>query len=151
MPFADTTTSYDPATGSGIVLIGAASPLDLAAARALEQGLRQRAGGDATTVIPPVRPLPPIPIPPGGKTSKSAIGATDLQAWALARWRVADVEARICGETATRARRTAMATLLAAALPAVHIQMARSAAGCPHGGAPSVILSPAGAEKGAAP
>ena len=95
VPFEGTRVAYDPGSDVGLVLLGSESGLDLKGARALEDGLRRRSGGEKTIVTPPVEPLPaaPLAVPKKGTV---VLGPVDLQLWALARWRSPSVDAQLC-------------------------------------------------------
>ncbi len=143
VPFAGAVTSYDPSTGEGVVLLGTEAGLDLAGARALEEGLRSTAAGAKAQVVPPLRPPPPIPVLVG-KAGPATLGASDLQRWALSRWRAAAVQARLCRAGARRIRTRDVATALTAAFAPLPVNVADAPAGCGHrGDPPSVSVAPA--------
>ena len=144
VPFAGATTTYDAATGAGLVLLSPGSPLDLAAARALEEGLRARTGNAKVSVAPPVRPLPLVPIVVA-RHGASTLGPVDLQAWALARWRAAAVEARICRGRRRGVRTSDVVAALAAAFAPLPVTMGASAPDCGVGGAPPFVSVSPGA------
>ena len=140
VPFQDATTTYDPSSGVGVVLLGPSSALDLPAALALEQGLRRTAGAK-TVVIPPLRPLPPVSLvsTPGKATG---LGSSELQAWALARWRAASVLARICRDGRRGVRTREATAAVRAALAPLPVLFDAAAPACAKGAGPDVRLAP---------
>ena len=138
VPFADATTSYDPSTGAGLVLLGPASALDLSAAQALEEGL-DRSTGANTTVVPSLRPLPPVPLVPAPHGGAS-LGPVELQRWALARWRAATVVARVCRDGRRGVRTRDVTAALTAAFAPLPVRMAPTAPACAARGSGAVVL-----------
>ena len=109
--------SYDPSSGSALVLLPGDTALDLAAAMAMEGELRGRSGLARTTVVPPVGRLAPLPVTIDG--GKAAFGAgLAAQAWALKRWGVAHVDAEVCAAGGRKAATAAVAAALAGVFPA---------------------------------
>jgi uncharacterized hydrophobic protein (TIGR00271 family) len=147
VPFRDTKVSYDERSGSGVVMLGPASGLDLGAARALEQALQARLDSRGTVVIPAAQPLPPIAVVTGSH-APATLGATDLQRWALRRWNAASVSARFCRGGAKPVRQAEVSTLLTAAFAPLPVTLTvASAQDCRPGSstAPFVQVSPGSA------
>jgi uncharacterized hydrophobic protein (TIGR00271 family) len=151
VPFAGAVTSYDPSSNSGLVLLGANSGLDLAGARALEAALARTMAGSTVRVIPPLQPLPTVAIVVA-KSAPATLGPTDLQSWALSRWRAGAVEARICRGGRPGVRTRDVVAALKAAFAPLTVDMAPSSADCGRGvDPPFVSIAPAPAPAPAVP
>jgi uncharacterized hydrophobic protein (TIGR00271 family) len=145
VPFPDTTVAYNARQRLGLVTLGQGSGLDLKAAMALEVGLRQRPGLEATEVAPPIQPLPPIPISGAGSAAARLGLGLIPEVWALRRWRADRIDAMVCGLRAGPAAWTVFRSRLRAAvapLPADISEGTRSACAKASGERPFVILSP---------
>jgi uncharacterized hydrophobic protein (TIGR00271 family) len=112
VPFPSATVAYDPKLGKGVVLLAPQDGLDVAAARALEQGLRSHKGFENAQVIPPVQPLPQVPIktPNGGPVQFEA--GLPIIIWAMDRWGVVQAQALVCGLTVREAGRAGVQAAL---------------------------------------
>lgn len=143
VPFPGTTTSYDPVSGDARVLLSPRSGLDLNGARSLEQGLRQRSALAKVQVEPALGPLPPVAITApksGAKARLTVLASTDLQRWALSRWRVGAVEARICRRGVRGVRTRDVSEALTAAFAPLSVTLAPSASDCARSGNPPFVL-----------
>jgi uncharacterized hydrophobic protein (TIGR00271 family) len=145
VPFPDTTVAYNARQRLGLVTLGQGSGLDLKAAMALEVGLRQRPGLEATEVAPPIQPLPPIPISGAGSAAARLGLGLIPEVWALRRWRADRIDAMVCGLRAGPAAWTVFRSRLRAAVAPLPSEMSagtRSACAKASGERPFVILSP---------
>ena len=129
VPFADATVLYDKTAGTGVVILAPDSGLDLAGARALETGLRNRPGEDDAMVIPPVQALAPIPISVSRKAGLT-LGAYDQQRWALLRWRAPDIRATLCRGGLRGVRTGVLQKALEQAFAPLPVSLSSSRAAC---------------------
>ncbi len=143
VPFAGAVTSYDASSGEGVVLLARDSGLDLAGARALETGLRRTVAATTVRVVPPLQPLPDVPIAIS-KPAGATLASTDLQSWALSRWRAGSVEARICHAGRRGVRTRDVVAALKTAFAPLPVKLAPSAADCGKGAVSAFIeIAPA--------
>ena len=140
VPYPDAATSYDAATGEGLVRLGPGSGLDLAGALALESALRMRPGGDRTVVTPPVQPLPAIPL--DTTHSPATLTPAVLQRWALERWGASSVEAVLCRGGRRGVRQAQVAGALAQAFAPLPVTLKPAEACTASGPPPYVTVAP---------
>lgn len=125
VPFPTQALAYDPANHRGVVVLGSDTSLDLAAAMALENGLRSREGLDRTIVIPPAQALAPISVTTAGKGAPTLGPTLATDVWALNRWNAPGVTARFCGFGTNGSRGKAVSTAIGAILAPVAVKSTR--------------------------
>jgi hypothetical protein len=123
VPFPTQALAYDPSGHRGVVLLRADSGIDLAAAMALENGLRSRDGLEQTIVIPPMGPLAPVRVTLPGRSPPTLGSTLATDAWALRRWNATSVTATFCDLVTKTAQGEAVATALDTALAPLTVKV----------------------------
>ena len=144
VPFADAQVMTDAASGAHVVRLDAASGLDLAGARALEDGLRRRATDAEVQVSPPVTPLAPVLLTLGTGDEAPSVGDLGLQRWALMRWRAPSVRVGVCRARGRPRDRDLLSAVEAALAPLPVSMTAAPRATCAAAGAktPFLLVAP---------
>lgn len=124
-------------SGGGVVVLRSDSQLDLAGARALERGVRERAAYRNVIVAPPVQALPVSPLSFDEKGAPVFDPAFQLAVWALERWQPASLNVSGCRLGGAQA--SAVESAITQALPTVRIDFNASNAACPDGGRQSGV------------
>jgi uncharacterized hydrophobic protein (TIGR00271 family) len=139
VPFQTKAIAYDPVLRRGVVVVGAASGLDLEGSMMLEQGLRSRPGLEATEVIPYLQPLPPVDVSFEGHAARLGKQSV-VDFWALRRWGAQAADTRVCGVSA-RSRRREIETASTDAAKPLSLKASKRLE-CPGGGGAQIVLAP---------